>query len=379
MLSKKQILLLSLGTSLTFWDIFNVPYIENYASSQIGEVSATLILSSEMIGYFLGGMVNGYMASRLGRKFGLMSSMLLISLGSLIGLLSFNLFSLLVAELLIGLGIEGEVAVVPSYVSEMSDPKVRGRNVGITTLSGFLMTLVVTPVAVILGQEYWRLLFVPSLILALVALFFRVKLPESVLWEKKSKEGLKWDKDILVFTLIWFASYFTGYALFSTPVFSLISQHGYSPSSLYFSYILYGDPLGVVIASIVNDHFQRKYTSSLSNLVSALLMVVWPFSGPLFLPIGFIIMFFQGFKFPVMYAYTAENFGTKVRTLGYGIADGIGHLGGAVGPIVYVVLQGHLGLGFSTGIVGVAALISATLLMVFGHTTNKVPLEELKG
>jgi len=68
MLSKKQLALLSLGTSLSFWDIFNVPYIENYASKAIGEVSSTLILSAEMIGYFLGGMVNGYIASKYGRK-----------------------------------------------------------------------------------------------------------------------------------------------------------------------------------------------------------------------------------------------------------------------------------------------------------------------
>jgi fucose permease len=90
-------------------------------------------------------------------------------------------------------------------------------------------------------------------------------------------------------------------------------------------------------------------------------------------------MFFQGFKFPAMCAYTAENLGTKIRTLGYGIADGIGHLGGAVGPIVFVLLQDHIGLAFSTGVVGIASVISSILIMVFGQITNKIPLEKIKG
>lgn len=378
-LSKKQIALLSIGTSLTFWDIFNVPYIENYASKQIGEISSTLILSAEMLGYFLGGVINGYLASKYGRKFGLLSSMALISIGSLLGFISLNLAMLLVAELLIGIGIEGEVVIVPSYISEMSRADSRGKNVGYTTMSGFLMSLVVTPVAILLGEDFWRLLFLPSLLLAVIALLFRIKLPESTLWENKRYESLRWDKDIVIFTLIWFTSYFTGYALFSTPIFSLIASQGYTPSNLYFGYILYGDPLGVVIASVLNDRLQRKYTSSLANLLSAILMIIWPFSGIMFLPIGFAIMFFQGFKFPPMYTYTAESLGTKIRTLGYGIADGIGHLGGAVGPIVFVLLQDHIGLAFSTGVVGMVSAISAILIMVFGQITNKIPLEKIKG
>ena len=379
MLSKKQLALLSFGTSLSFWDIFNVPYIENYASKAIGEVSSTLILSAEMIGYFLGGMINGYIASKYGRKKGLLLSMFLIALGSLIGFLSFNEIELIVAELIIGIGIEGEVATVPSYVSEMVSKDFRGRAVGYTTLFGFLMTLVVGPIAVILGENYWRLLFLPSLSIALVAFIFRIRLPESGMWIEKKDEKIKWDKTILVFTLIWFTSYFTGYALFSTPIFSTIASKGFENSSLYFTYILYGDPVGVVIGSLVNDYLERKYSSSLPNLISGILMMAWPFfTGLPFLAIGFLIMFFQGFKFPTMYAYTAENLGTKIRTLGYGIADGIGHLGGAVGPVIMALLYLE-NVGVSYVVTGIMAIISASLIMTFGIKTKGKSLHELKG
>lgn len=379
MLTKKQLALLSIGTSLSFWDIFNVPYIENYASQAIGEVSSVLILAAEMSGYFTGGIVNGYIASKYGRKKGLILSMLLIAIGSLVGFLSTSVSQLIIAEFLIGLGIEGEVAIVPSYVSEMSPKDFRGRAVGLSTLFGFLMTLVVGPIAVFLGEQYWRLLFIPSIVIALIALIFRVKLPESTMWIEKKNEKIRWDKTILIFIIIWFTSYFTGYALFSTPIFSTIASKGFSNSGLYFTYILYGDPLGVVVGSLLNDFIQRKFSSSLANLLSGVLVFIWPFFfGIPFLAIGFTIMFLQGFKFPTMYTYTAENLGTKIRTLGYGMADGIGHLGGAIGPIVMALLYlNNVELSyFATGLV---SIISALLILSYGMATNGKALEEIKG
>ncbi|BFH73928.1 MFS transporter [Sulfurisphaera javensis] len=379
MLSKKQLALLSLGTSLSFFDIFNVPYIENYASASLGEVSSVLILSAEMIGYFIGGIINGYIASKYGRKVGLILSMILISIGSIIGLLSFSVTQLIIAEFIIGLGIEGEVATVPSYVAEMTDKNFRGRAVGLTTLFGFLMSLIVGPIAVILGESYWRLLFLPGIIIAIISLLIRVKLPESKLWVVKKEEKMKWDKMILVLIAIWFTSYFTGYALFSTPIFSTLAGKGFENTSLYFTYILYGDPIGVVVSSLLNDFIERKYSSMFANLISGILVALWPFfNGLSFLAIGFVIMFFQGFKFPTMYTYTAENLGTKIRTLGYGIADGIGHLGGAIGPVIMALLY-LSNVEISYAVTGIVAMISALLIMTFGVLTNRKALEEIKG
>ncbi|MBB5255032.1 MFS transporter [Sulfurisphaera ohwakuensis] len=379
MLSKRQLALLSLGTSLSFWDIFNVPYIENFASKNLGEVSSVLILSAEMIGYFIGGVLNGFFATKFGRKPGLLLSMFLIALGSLIGFFSFSPIQLVIAELIIGIGIEGEVAIVPSYVSEMVSKDFRGRAVGLTSMFGFLMSLVVGPMAVFLGEKYWRLLFLPSIVIAFLALIFRFKLPESKMWIERKYEKLKWDKMVIIFVLIWFTSYFTGYSLFSTPIFYTITSKGFENSNLYFTYILYGDPIGVVFASILNDYFERKYFSALANLLSGGLVIVWPFfTGLPFLIIGFLIMFFQGFKFPVMYAYTSENFATKIRTIGYGIADGIGHLGGAVGPIVMALLYLE-NVSVSYTIVGIMSVISALFILYFGVITKGKSLEEIKG
>ncbi|MFP3218459.1 MFS transporter [Acidianus sp.] len=377
MLTKKQLALISVGTSLSFWDIFNVPYIENGASAQLGSINSTLILSAEMIGYFTGGAINGLIASKYGRKMGIILSMLIIFLGSTIGFFSTSFLQLAIAEFIIGFGIEGEVAVVPAYVSEMSSANFRGRAVGFTTLGGFLMSLVVGPVAVIAGND-WRILFLPSLIISAFALIFRITLPESKMWEEKRREKMVWDNTVLLFLAIWFTSYFAGYSLFSTPVFSLLSNKGFSNTSLYFTYILYGDPIGVTLASILNDKLERKFSSSASNLLSGIAIISMPLLGGISLLIaGFIAMFFQGFKFPTMYAYTAENLGTKIRSLGYGIADGIGHLGGAVGPILFTLTYGYNAV-YSFLLIGIVSMISGVMLLKGARVKGK-SLEEIKG
>ncbi|MEM3856286.1 MAG: MFS transporter [Saccharolobus sp.] len=366
MLSKRQLAFISIGTSLAFFDIFNVPYI-------VSSHNNSLILSSEMLGYFIGGIFNGYLGIFKGRKFSILFSMILIAIGSLIGLISINLIQLFLAEFIIGFGIEGEISVTNTYVTEMSDQ--RGKAVGFTNLGGFLMSLIVGPIAIIAGDN-WRLLFIPSLLIAIIALILRLNLPESRLWIRATKPKI--NNRVLIFLVIWIASYFAGYSLFASPIFSLLSSKGFQDTSLYFTYILYGDPLGVVIGTILNDKIERKLSSFLANFASGVFIILWPlFSGISIILLGFIIMFFQGFKFPTMYAYTAENFKSEIRSLGFGIADGIGHLGGFIGPIIFSSLNA-INVELSFLVVGVMSIIASLLLITKGVMVNKKSLEQIE-
>ncbi|NON61562.1 MFS transporter, partial [Acidianus sp. RZ1] len=261
-ISKGNLLAIAIGYSLTFFDIFNVPYIINYSSQFFGlsnaSILSNLVLVAEMVGYSVGGLVNGFLTTRLGRKKGVILSSILIALGSLIGITSLTLIQLVISELIIGLGIEGEALSSISYLTETSPPKSRGKYIGFTSLFGFSMTLLVAPIALFLGTE-WRLLFLPGILLGGIAIFMRLNLPESKAWiegigSRKIIEDLRRTG---IFVLVWFLSYAAGYALFSSVIFSLISLKMSGESSLYFSYILYGDPLGVLIGSALNDKVER--------------------------------------------------------------------------------------------------------------------------
>jgi len=375
-----KLVILAVGMSLTFWDIFNVPYIVNYSSSafHVSQELASFPLSAEMVGYALGGAVNGLLASLRGRRLGLLTSMGLVSMGSLLGLLAVSFYWLIPAELLIGLGIEGELSIVPAYLSETSPPDRRGRNVGLVTASGFLTTLIVGPIAVLAGTGGWRLLFLAGLLVSIVALVLRLRLPESPMWAS-SKSRLTWDWGALIMLAVWFLSYFAGYSLFSEPIFSLLQEKEFSNSALYFTYILYGDPLGVLLGTFLNDWIERKVSSTMVNVIAGAVLILWPLlKGTSFLIAGFLEMYLQGFKFPVMYTYTAEVFGTRVRTLAYGIADGLGHLGGAVGPLLFSLVYYGDPLG-GMALIGLASILAGVFIAVWGVRTTGRSLDQIRG
>ncbi|MEM3759367.1 MAG: MFS transporter, partial [Saccharolobus sp.] len=75
--------------------------------------------------------------------------------------------------------------------------------------------------------------------------------------------------------------------------------------------------------------------------------------------------------------YTAENFKSEIRSLGFGIADGIGHLGGFIGPIIFSSLNA-INVELSFLVVGVMSIIASLLLITKGVMVNKKSLEQIE-
>jgi len=371
-----HLLILCLGFTLSFWDIFNVPYVISYAGKSFdlpqSSPEVNLPLTAEMMGYFVGGAINGFIGTRMGRKTGLLSSMILVTVGSALAFSSASFLQLTLAEFVIGLGIEGEIALVPTYISETTTPENRGKAVGIVTVGGFAVSMTVGPFAVLLGQGNWRLLYLASLLLSAVAVLTRLKLPESRLW-RPMRIQIQWRKTkrLLLLLLAWSLSYAAGYSFFSNPLFLLLGDKGFQNVQLAYTYILYGDPLGVLIATLINDKLERRISSSLVNVISGILMISMPLTrGTWTLLVGFAAMLTQGMKFPPMYTYTAETLSDDMRAVGSGIADGLGHLGGAVGPLAINWLY-NLSPFLSFGVMGTISALGGAALALGPNTKNR--------
>jgi putative MFS transporter len=80
-----------------------------------------------------------------------------------------------------------------------------------------------------------------------------------------------------------------------------------------------------------------------------------------------------------MYTYTANAFPTRLRSVGTGWTDGVGHLGAWLGPVLaghlYGMSSDHLGWFLLIAIPG--ALIPAILLREFGQKQRRAILEQL--
>lgn len=205
---KKSLLASTVGNVLEWyeWSAYAVlaPFIAVAMFDQGDPLSALLsTLAVFAVGFLmrpLGGIVFGRIADRRGRKFVLVTTMLMMAAGSLaIGLMptyatigAWASLVLLAARVLQGFAHGGESATAYSYVGEIAPPHRRGMwgsvafiaifggSVIAYTLGGVL-TSTLSESAV--GEWGWRVPFLLGALLALVALYLRRDMDESDVFE----------------------------------------------------------------------------------------------------------------------------------------------------------------------------------------------------
>jgi putative MFS transporter len=129
-----------------------------------------------------------------------------------------------------------------------------------------------------------------------------------------------------------------------------------------------GLSLGAALSAWLGDSFERK-----RSIFTGMLIWAAGFAGIAFIAetaviyaLVFIVTVALGFVIPLMYTLTNESFPTGGRSSGVSLTDGLGHLGGAAGPIVATSLYAALGAasGFPAVflLVAVSGAVAALLL-----------------
>jgi MFS transporter, SP family, galactose:H+ symporter len=147
-------------------------------SFQQGSVVSVLLL-----GAIVGALFTGRIGDRIGRKatLGLLGTV--FALGIAIAALASGYVLLMVGRVVMGLGVGGVSALVPTYLSEISPAQIRGR---MLTLNQLLITIGLLAAYIVnmifSGSGNWRAMFwigaLPAAALALGSL----RLPESPAW-----------------------------------------------------------------------------------------------------------------------------------------------------------------------------------------------------
>jgi len=422
---KRLLWVVGAGYFFAFFDIvtisFALPVIATQFHSSKGAVS--LSVTSSLIGYIIGAIGDAQVADRWGRKLSLAVSVTLFSVGTALAALSWNVTSLIVFRFISGLGIGAEIAAVTTYLGEISPAPLRGRYTSWATTCAYAGFAVVPFIARVLVPNFaagWRILFAIGALGGVTILFMRRGLPASPRWlvsqgrteeatqlvaeaEQTARDNLDEHEELpapepvpdeapaerfpirtllrqpmagrlMLFVGIWFVYYIGNYG-WLTLAPTLFTDKGYSlaDSTSYLIVSGIGFLAGAFATTRFSDRFERKYTAALFATVWALSLLVigLAVSPAIIIVFGFIASTTVGLLVPLLYTYTAEHFATPARATGVALTDGLGHIGGALAPLI--VLGANSVWGFSGAFIVMAAtgVVTAGLVLLGIQATGR--------
>ena len=422
---KRLLWVVGAGYFFAFFDIvtisFALPVIATQFHASKGAVS--LSVTSSLIGYIIGALGDSQVADKWGRKLSLAVSVTMFSVGTALAAASWNVTSLIIFRFISGLGIGAEIAAVTTYLSEISPAPLRGRYTSWATTSAYAGFAVVPFVARFLVPNYaggWRILFGIGALGGLTILFMRRGLPASPRWlvsqgrteeaaeivteaEATARENLDEHEELpppepvpdeapaeafpakallrppmarrlVLFIGIWFVYYVGNYG-WLTLAPTLLTDKGYSlaDSTTYLIVSGIGFLAGAFATTRFSDRFERKYSAAVFAVAWAisLLVIGLAVSPTVIIVFGFVASCTVGLLVPLLYTYTAEHFATSARATGVALTDGLGHIGGALAPLI--VLGANSAWGFSGAfiVMAVTGVVTAALILLGIRATGR--------
>jgi putative MFS transporter len=412
------------GYFFAFFDIVTISFAAPVIATQfhVSKATVTLSVTSSLIGYIIGAFADSTIADKWGRRLSLALSVAVFSVGTVLAALSTNVTELIVFRFIAGLGIGAEIAAVTTYIGELSPARLRGKYTSWATTAAYAGFAVVPFIARGLVPTFaagWRILFLIGALGGATILFMRRGLPPSPRWlisqgrtdeahevvvaaEETALENIDGDRlpepepvpdeapaeripvaallrrpmigRVGLFVAIWFIYYIGNYG-WLTLAPTLFTDKGYSlaDSTSYLVVSGIGFLLGAYATTRFSDRFERKYSLALIAVVWAIsLFVIGYFVSPtIIIVFGFVASASIGLLVPLLYTYTAEHFATSARATGVALTDGLGHIGGALAPLI--VLGANAAWGFSASflVMAISGLVAGGLILLGIKATGR--------
>ena len=410
---RSVLVIIGAGFFFAYFDIVTIGFALPVIAKEFGvsAEAASWSITSGLVGYILGSFLDSRIGDRYGRRVSLFLSVAAFSLGSLLSATSPSLDWLVFWRFVAGMGIGAEIALVTTYMAEVSPAPLRGRYTGWTIVAAFAGFAMVPVLALMVVPHYawgWRALFVVGALGGVLIGFMRRELPDSIHWlvgegrlaeaeatleaaerQAEARMGRSLDlpgpapvpassteetglgaflKPPLLGRLsllggIWFIYYVGNYG-WLTLAPELFSKHGFSLQQSIGSLAITGLGFvgGALAAVFTSDRIDRRRSAAALAVVWALTLAgIGFYASAWTIPVlGLVASFTIGFFIPVLYTITGENFPTRVRATGVALSDGVGHLGGAFcGQIILGVdaLYGFQGAFLAMAATGLVAAV----------------------
>jgi MFS family permease len=251
---------------------------------------------------------------------------------------------------------------------------------------GLMATPFIALIVIPSSVDGWRYMFGLAALIAVIIVFMRFMMPETPRWlvlkgkitqaqkivsgmeDYVKRKGLeipppqayppqaytkrfptreiltrKYASRLTVITVFWFLVYFASYASISfVPLIFVSAGFQFFSTLAYLGTGAVGYLIGALVMPYFADLWERKYlmmVSCVPSIAAALLDVVaLDFHNLFLLGTATFLVTVNTALLGVCYAYTAELFPTRARATGFALSDGIGHIGGIMGPLLFSTL-----------------------------------------
>ena len=316
--------------------------------------------SASTVGLFIGAIIGGRLADRIGRKSVLTAAIAIFGLFSLLNPLAWDMHSMIWARFLTGLGLGGALPNLLSIGSESAAADRRSASVTMIYAGMPLGGVVASLISLVTSAAHWRWVFiVGGLVPLAVAPVIGIWLQESAAFSRLKASRVENRTGALnalaflreggvVRTLLLWVSFFlalvTLYLLLNW-LPTLLSSSGFDRAQV--AICMAGFNLGGVVSTLyIGSHLETRlrYRVVLSTFVGlpmllALLAATLHHAvvvATMVFALGAAVLAAQG----ILYAFAPQCYPTRSRGTGVGFAVAMGRIGSIAGPLLGGVLVG---------------------------------------
>jgi SHS family lactate transporter-like MFS transporter len=338
-----------LGWTLDAFDFFLVGMSLTAIAKEFGTSNSAIAGSIAVTLAFrpLGALVFGLMADRYGRRLPLMVNLVFFSVIEVLSGLAPSYASFLVLRALFGIGMGGEWGVGASLAMEKVPPKMRGLFSGLLQegyATGYLLAALVY--YLVFPRWGWRPLFFIGGLPALLAIFVRMRVQESEVWQRTKHadwgslgRGIasQWKLFLYLVVLMTMMNFVSHGTQDMYPTF-LERAWGFGPQqrSLLTALSMVGAICGGLLFGRLSDHVGRRRTIVTALALAIVCIPLWAFAPNVtLLAVGaFLLQFMVQGAWGVIPAHINELSPDSVRGFLPGFAYQCGTaLAGTVGLI----------------------------------------------
>jgi MFS transporter, putative metabolite:H+ symporter len=201
-----------------------------------------------------------------------------------------------------------------------------------------------------------------------------VRLPATSMYKELFRNPL-YMRRIVVLLAMWFTGYITVYG-FGAGFTSVLTGLKYPPpeAGVITAMGVFGFLIQGVFTSLFAEKLQRRHWLPVGAVVTLVGAVLVAEAGAT-ITVAFIgsMLIFFGFNVWVSpaYALSSESFPTRARTTGFGLVDGVGHLGGGIGVLLIAPYVKDMSVLGALLLISVFLVIAAVVVQFTEHTRDR--------